>query len=207
MESAPGNAPEPRITPLPRAEWGDDVRAALNDAFAPTIVERFLDTSPEAIPVPTAISTMMHHPTLTGPWLTFNNQLLWSSTIGDRLRELVVLRVAWRTRSDYEWVQHVQLSARYAITEVEVTAIAHYDTTHPWPPFERAALDATDQLLDDYVIDDATWAALAIELDDKQLMEFVFAIGAYTALAMLFKSIALPLEPGMTIPACGLPNA
>ena len=141
-----------RLPPLPRERWDDDVRGALERAFPNDTVQRFLSTGPDAIPIPVAITTMLHHPHLTGPWLAFNNVLLWSPALDDRIRELMVLRVAWRTRSNYEWVQHVRLAQRFGITLDEIDAVAHGGdggaALGTWAPLEAALLAATDQLLD-----------------------------------------------------------
>jgi AhpD family alkylhydroperoxidase len=185
-----------RLAPLPRDHFDDDVLGALRGAFPPETVERFLSIGPDAIPLPDAITTMLHHPALAGPWLAFNNVLLWSPALEPRLRELMVLRVAWRTRSNYEWMQHVQLAARFGVTPEEIDAVAHGGDTGAWTPLEAALLAATDELIDGYRIDDDTWARLAEHLDERQLVEVVFVVGAYTCLAMAFKSFGLGLEPG-----------
>ena len=199
----PGDA---RLPPLPRERWDEDVRGALERAFPNDTVERFLSSGPDAIPIPVAITTMLHHPHLAGPWLAFNNVLLWSPALDDRMRELMVLRVAWRTRSNYEWVQHVRLAQRFGITLEEIDAVAQVGDGGAWPPLEAALLAATDQLLDSYRVDDGTWARLAEHLDERQLVEVVFVVGAYTCLAMAFKSFGLPLEPDIDATTTALPE-
>jgi 4-carboxymuconolactone decarboxylase len=134
----------------------------------------------------------MHHPTLAGPWLAFNRVLLFAPSLPARQRELMVLRVAARTESTYEWAQHARMAPRSDITAEEVDAIA--GGTGEWSPLEADLLAATDQLLDDYRIDDATWARLAAHFDERQLVELVFVVGAYTCLAMAFNSFAIPLD-------------
>jgi 4-carboxymuconolactone decarboxylase len=114
-----------------------------------------------------------------------------------RWRELMVLRVAWRTRSNYEWVQHVRLAPRYAITPAEIDAIAEGADASTWEPLEADLLAATDQLLDHYRIDDATWARLADQLDERQLMEVALVVGTYTCLAMAFNSFGIELDPDL----------
>ncbi|MCU1458218.1 MAG: alkylhydroperoxidase [Actinomycetia bacterium] len=199
------DAPPARLAPLPRADWGDDAVDALRSAFTSAVVERFLSGDPDAPPVPTAIATMLHHPALAGPWLAYNNVLLWSPTLDERLRELMVLRVAWRTRSTYEWVQHVKLSERYGVTAADVEAVSNGTADDAWTPLERDLVAATDQLLDDYRIDDDTWSRLADQLDEQQLVEAVFVVGTYTCLAMAFKSFGLQLERGIDTGAMPLP--
>src|SRR5262249_16424238 len=149
-----------RIPPVPRDQLDEAMEKAIRGAFRDPVASRFLSDGDDALPIPSAISTMLHHPKLAGEWLRFNNVLLCSPTLPERSRELMILRLAWRTRSDYEWVQHVHLSERYGVTRDEIDAItrASYDGFNS---IERDLLVATDELLDDYCISDATWKALA----------------------------------------------
>jgi 4-carboxymuconolactone decarboxylase len=187
---------DPRLAPLPRERWDDDVRAALRAAFSKT-AERFLSTGPDAMQVPNAITTMLHHPALSGRFLSYNRVLLESPALGHRLREIMVLRVAWRTRSSYEWIQHLKLAERYSVTPEDVEAITRGTPATSWTPLETELLAATDQLLDRYRVDDDTWARLAAHLDERQLVEVVFVVGTYTCLAMAFNSFGLQLDPGL----------
>ena len=68
-------------------------------------------------------------------------------------------------------------------------------TPATWTPLEADLLAATDQLIDRYRIDDDTWARLAEQLDERQLVELVFVVGTYTGLAMAFNSFGLQLDP------------
>jgi alkylhydroperoxidase family enzyme len=113
------------------------------------------------------------------------------------LRELMILRVAWRTRSEYEWAQHVKLGEHCGVTPEDVEALANDANRDRWGPLERDLLAATDQLLDRARIDDETWQRLAARLDERQLVEVVFVVGTYTCLAMAFNSFGVALDPGL----------
>jgi 4-carboxymuconolactone decarboxylase len=41
---------------------------------------------------------------------------------------------------------------------------------------------------------DETWAVLAAELDEQQLMDLVFTVGAYDLLAMAMRSFGVELD-------------
>jgi alkylhydroperoxidase family enzyme len=189
-----------RLAPLPKDRWDDAVRAALRQGF-PEAAARFLASGPEAGPVPNVLGTLLHHPALAGPFLAYNRVLLQTPVLGPRLRELMVLRVAWRTRSLYEWAQHARLATSLGITRDEIAAIARADAAGAFSSLERDLLAATDQLVEQHRIDDATWGRLAAQLDARQLVEVVFTVGTYTCLAMAFNSFGLELDPGLEPPA------
>jgi alkylhydroperoxidase family enzyme len=184
----------PRVAPLPREEWDDDVTSALRLGIGDEATERFLDTGPDAVAVPNVLATLVRHPALAGPFLAYNRVLLSAPTLEPRWRELVVLRVAWRTRSTYEWVQHVRVAQWCEVTRDEIEAIAHGADPGRWTPLEADLLTATDELVDRYRIGDATWARLAEHLDERQLVELLFVVGTYTGLAMVFNGLGLELD-------------
>lgn len=181
---------EPRLAPLPRDRWDDDVRDALRKGIGSVAAERYL--ADDDVPVPSVIATLLHNPQLASRFLAYNMELLQRPTIDARLRELMILRVAFRARAPYEWAQHVRMAEALGITADEITAIAGSDGD--WKPLEAALLTATDELIDNYRIADDTWQLLAADLDETQLVELVFVIGTYTALAMAFNSFGLQLD-------------
>jgi AhpD family alkylhydroperoxidase len=183
----------PRIAPLPRDEWGDDVRDALATGFSNRVADQFLATGEDAIPMPNVLATLMRHPGLAGPFLAYNNVLLRTPTLDPRVRELLVLRVASRTRAEYEWAQHVRIATGAGVTSEEIDAIADGDD-RGWTGLDAALIDAADELVDDYCITDGTWDRLTEHLDERQLVELVFVVGTYTALAMAFNTFGLELD-------------
>jgi 4-carboxymuconolactone decarboxylase len=186
----------PRVPPLPRERWDDAVEAALRAGVPGEVGDRFMSTGPDAMRVPNGLTSVMYHPALAGPFLAYNAVLLREQQLTHRQRELIVLRVAWRTRSPYEWVQHVRLARRYTVTDAELEAIGGgADGGHPWEPLEADLLRATDEAMDHYRVSDATWARLAEHLDEAELVEVLYVIGTYTCLAMVFNSLGIELDP------------
>src|SRR5271170_6017960 len=108
-----------------------------------------------------------------------------------RTRELLILRVAWRTRSGYEWAQHSRIGADAGLTAAQIDATTEGPAAAVWTPVERALLIAVDDFIDDHAVGDTTWAALAAELDPAELFELLFLIGGYLCLAGVLNSIGL----------------
>ncbi|WP_163744766.1 carboxymuconolactone decarboxylase family protein [Mycolicibacterium madagascariense] len=180
------------MAPIPADQWDDVAIAAIREAFPASAVEAFRSKGR----APNVLATMLHHPALAASFNRFGNVLLAEPAIGHRERELMLLRVAWRTRARYEWVHHVRLARTYGVDALDVAAIAKGDSGS-WSPLERDLVAATDQLLDDYRIDDDTWGRLRGQLSDEQLVELPFIVGAYTCLAMAFNSWELQVEVGV----------
>jgi len=200
----------PRVPPLPRDQWGDEAVGAVRAGFGDAAAERLLATGPDASRAPNVLATLMRHPALAGPFLAYNSVLLKTPAVEPRLRELMVLRVAWRTRSTYEWSQHVRIARASGMTAEEIDAIPDGAGGDVWSPLDADVLAATDQLLDHYRIDDDTWLRLAERLDERQLMEVAFIVGTYTCLAMAFNSFGLEIDPELretTAPPLPEPDA
>jgi len=174
----------PRLAPLPPDQWDDEVTAALRAGLGGVPRE----------PVPNVLATLVHHPRLAGAFLAYNTMLLRAPVLDPRLRELMILRVAWRTGAPYEWLQHVRLAQRCGVTPEEVEAISEGAGAATWSPLEADLLGATDEMIDHYRVADATWARLVEQLDTRQLVEAVFVVGTYTCLAMVFNSFGLELD-------------
>ncbi|GAB2851618.1 hypothetical protein GCM10022221_58810 [Actinocorallia aurea] len=186
---------EPRLAPLPADRWDQQARDMLRGHVR--LADRYLSGAPDAPPLPNVLGVLGHHLSLASAWLAFNAVLLEDPALDPRHRELMVLRVAWRTGSRYEWLQHVRIGRGLGVTDAQVAALSADEVGDGWPPLERLLLAATDELLDRCVIDDATWAGLAARLDVRQLLEVPFVVGAYHCLAMVFNSVALEPDPGM----------
>ena len=73
-------------------------------------------------------------------------------------------------------------------------AISQSVLTDNWSWF---SLRAADQLRETGEIDDATWRALAGELDERQLLDLLFTIGCYAMNAWVLNNLRIQLEPGM----------
>jgi alkylhydroperoxidase family enzyme len=171
------------VPPLPADQWDDDVDHALA-VMLPQ--ER---RNPEN--ASNILGTFVNHPALTKEFLKFNVHLLFNSTLPPRLRELAILRVAHRTDSEYEWVQHVKLGLREGLTEDDIAAVQRGEAADP---FDRTVIAAVDELLKKYNVSDATWSALGEHFDKRQRMDFVFTVGCYVTVSMALKTFGVELE-------------
>lgn len=190
-----------RLRPLPPEQWDETAFDALRGAFPESLINRIRETGQ----APNVLATMLHHPELAGPFNAYGNILLQEPAIGHRARELMLLRVAWRTGAQYEWVHHALLAAHYGLTGADIDAIARGVDSQEWTPLERDLVAATNEMLDNYRIADKTWSRLAAQLDERQLVEIPLIVGTYTCLAMAFNSWDLQVEDDVDTSSIPLP--
>ena len=177
---------EARIRPLPAAEWTDGHREALG---ARARGDDTLDV----------FQTCIRNLELCRSWMPFTDYILSNRlSISTRERELLILRVGYLCRSDYEWAQHVALARRIGFTEEEIDRIVKGPDAPGWSAHERSLLRAADELHRDQHVSDATWRALDEQYDERQLMDVVFTVGQYTLVSMFLNSAGVQLEAGQS---------
>ena len=180
----------PRLTPLPPKEWPKAAAAALAPLLPPTGRPKG-ENRPKGL---NALGVLARYPELALAYNTFSGQIMYGSKLSARHRELLVLRVATVRNAAYEWCQHVASAGDNGVHPDEVARVALGPDAPGWSDLERAFLRAVDELLGDALIADETWSALARELDEQQLMEVVFTVGAYDTLAMALRTFGVPLD-------------
>jgi len=184
----------PRLTPLPPREWSKAAGEALAPLLPPTGRPEG-ENRPKGL---NALGVLARYPELALAYNTFSGQVMYGSTLSARHRELLVLRVAAVRDSEYEWRQHVASAGDNGVDPDEVARVRVGPETPGWSELERALLLAADELLSDALIGDATWSVLAGALEERELMDVVFTVGAYDVLAMALRTFAVPLDDDLT---------
>jgi alkylhydroperoxidase family enzyme len=182
-----------RIAPLPPPQWPPEMRdalAALQPADARHPQPR-REGRPKGLNV---LGTFAHHPALARAYNVFNGHVLFSTTLTERQRELVVLRVAVLRGVEYEWRQHAVLAGDVGIGEEELSAVAEGPDAARWQPLDAVLLRVVDELVGTAALSADTWDALADVLTTEQALDLVFTVGAYDLLAMVFGAFAIELD-------------
>ena len=152
---------------------------------------------------------MLHHPELAAATGNLLATLLYKANKLDlRLRELIIMRVAWRTGSVYEWTQHWRVAERLEIDADSMLAVRDGRAADCLGDTDRAVLAATDETLDAGRISDATWTECCTYLEtEAERIELVLAISNWRLFSEMFRSLQIPLEEGVDHwPPDGLPS-
>ena len=142
---------------------------------------------------------LLHHPPLAKAIQTLLIMLLYKGRILDeRLRELVIMRIAWRTTSLYEWTQHWRVARELGMGEADILGVRNWQGFAGYGAPERAVLAAVDETLDTGAVSPGTMAAcLDILGGPAQALELVAAIGNWRMFSQLLRSLRIPLEEGV----------
>lgn len=181
----------PRIPALPADQWPKEMRGALAALRPANPRHPILSSAGDRPKGLNLLGTFAQHPDLTTSFHTFVGHLLYGTTLSLRQREMIILRVATQRACDYEWLQHVVIGTDVGLSSDEIQRIR---TGEGWNGLEGALLAAVDQLIATGKVDDQTWTALASEFDAQQLMDLVFTVGGYDALAMALLSFGVELD-------------
>ena len=186
----------PRLTPLRPSEWSVAAGEALAPLLPPTGRPKG-EGRPKGL---NALGVLARYPELSRAYNTFSGQVMYGSTLSARHRELLVLRVAAVRDAEYQWRQHVASAGDNEVDADEVARVAVGPDAPGWSDVEQALLRAVDELLGDALIADETWWVLAGALEEQQLMDVVFTVGAYDVLAMALRSFGVPLDDDLMQP-------
>ena len=145
-------------------------------------------------PAHSLLGTIAHAGPVAASWLSFSTALLADGALPGSLRELAILRVAWRTQSEYVWGGHAAMAAAAGLRAAELAADAGDGAASET---EAAVLRACDELLDTGTIADPTWDVLAVTLLPAELVELVLIVGNYRTVAWLDAVFDLRPEPGL----------
>lgn len=141
---------------------------------------------------------LLHHPQLAKRISDLIDTLMVDAALDARLRELVVMRIAWTSGCVYTWTQHWRIAQGFGVDQQDLLTVRNWPDHDHWSPAERAALQATDERLARGVVSPETWDRCidAFPTPAEQL-ELVTAIGSWTMMSEILRGLAVPLEDGV----------
>jgi 4-carboxymuconolactone decarboxylase len=175
---------QPRLQPLLEEKWDDETRELLERTRVGGRVFNIF-------------RTLAAHPKLLKRWLVFGNHILYKSTLPPREREILILRIGWLCRAEYEWGQHVLIGRNAGLTDEEINRIKQGPDAPGWNEVDATLLRAVDELHAQTFISDATWETLAAAYDTQQLLDLIFTVGQYNMVSMALNTLGVQLDEGI----------
>lgn len=173
-------ATAPRISPLPAEDPTAQKSTVGSDRNSGRPLNIFL--------------TLAKNPPLFDVFTRFGSHLLFKGEVPGREREIVILRVGWRSQSEYEFGQHTVIGKQAGLTDDEVTRLARAGT-EGWSEADAALVRLADELCIDNLVSDDTWHALSATWSEPQLLELLMLAGYYRLVSGVLNSAGVSLEP------------
>ena len=148
---------------------------------------------------PKIFTTLARHRRLFRRWLWFASALMPGGVLPRAETELVILRVAHNSGSEYEWTQHERIAAAAGLSADEIERVRSGPGAAGWSQRQQLLLRATDELHAERTISDSLWAELRPLYSDRELIELCMLIGHYEMLAMTLNALGVQpdrLRPG-----------
>ena len=170
----------PRIEPLPHDDPNASTRTLGSDRNDGRPLNIFL--------------TLAKNPSLYDAFTKLGTHLLFKGGIPAREREIVILRVGWRSQSEYEFGQHTVIGQATGLTDAEIARLARPELDD-WNDDDAALVRLADELCADDVVTDDTWQELGERWKEPELLELLMLAGFYRLVSGLLNSAGVALEP------------
>jgi alkylhydroperoxidase family enzyme len=177
----------PRIEPLPRAEWTDEAR----EVFAYWEGEEARANGSRS----NTMMTLAQHPALAMASLDYGKFFMLSSSLSARQIKLIILRVAHRYDSHYQWTHNALGAKQVGVTDAEIEAVKTGPEAAIWSEDDRLLLEAVDATGSGGRFDDALWSRLSARFDRRFIMDVIHATGYFTSIAWGLIAMGVELEP------------
>ena len=136
---------------------------------------------------------LLHTPGLASAWFDFNNAVRFQTRLDDRVRELVIMRVAVLTGCDYVFEVHKAQYAKPAgVTPDQVEAL-RARTPALFGGRDSALLAYVDAMTRDVEVADAVFQRVRGHFSDREVVELTVLTAAYNMHTRFLK--ALGFEP------------
>jgi AhpD family alkylhydroperoxidase len=144
---------------------------------------------------PNVFTTLARRRGLFRRWLWFAGGLMPGGKLPRADTELVILRVAHNTGSEYEWAQHERIARSAGLSEEEIARVRSGAGASGWSLRQALLLRAVDELRHDSRIGPEVWNGLARHLDEVELIELCLLAGHYGMLAGALNSLEVEPDP------------
>jgi len=127
-------------------------------------------------------------------WIIQASHTTYNSSLPVRDKEILILRIAWLCRAQYEWDHHVIGGRRAGLTDEEINRIREGSDTEKLEVFDEVLIQSADELYKNASLSDLTWEILSKRYTTYQLIDLVFTVTSYNLLGMFLNSFGLQTE-------------
>ena len=147
---------------------------------------------------------LANHPKIIAAWTEFANTLRHGSRTPRALRELVILRGAQLSASEYEWAQHLKMARKAGVREAQINALPDWRVSPEFDTKEKAALALAEAVTRGRVSNEVYQEARR-HFDEQDYVELAVTASFYAMVARTLDALGIQLEPEFSDYAPKLP--
>ena len=123
--------------------------------------------------------------------------ILHESGFDPRIRELIILTVAYVTRTEYAWAHHIRVCRRDGVPDSDIRAlVAHLEgRVSELTPTALAVIDATCELTKTAKLSDEAFTRLEAAFLPPQLAELILMMANYNSVMRVINGLRVDVEP------------
>jgi 4-carboxymuconolactone decarboxylase len=135
---------------------------------------------------------LLHSPGLAAGWFEFNNAVRFGTTLDDRTRELVIMRVAALTGCEYVWKVHeAQYAGPAGLAPPEVAALREGSRSSVFTERERALLAHVEAMTRDVAVPDGVFEQLKRHFGERTAVEVTVLAAAYNMQTRVLRALGI----------------
>lgn len=135
---------------------------------------------------------MAHHPDLLRAWADLRNHIVQRTALGPVRAEVVILRLAHRIGSAYEWNQHVVRALKVGLTPMRIATLR--GDPADMSPDDATLVRAVDALHAQARLDADLQRDLLAVVGKAGMLDLMATLGMYFTLGCILRSFATPLD-------------
>src|SRR5215213_5827467 len=168
------------------------------DAPDPITAEVFATSIAEGRQPIALYRVLANNPVMLRSYAQLAKTLRYDAATPRALRELMILRIAQLSGSEYEWQHHRRMAADAGVSEEQVAALGEAATSPLFSGVERAAIRLAEEQ-HAYAVTDETIASLRELVGDAATVELSLLGALYEGVARMLQAFAIEVEPGQTL--------
>jgi alkylhydroperoxidase family enzyme len=164
------------------------------EATDPVTAEVFATFAAEGRDPISLYRVLAHSPLMLRAYAGLARGLRYEAQTPRALRELMILRTAQLTSSEYEWAHHRAMAAANGVPDEQVLALAQWRESDRFDERERAALRCVEEI-HEVALSDEGFAELERAVGPEATVELVLLSAFYEAVARMIQAFGLEVEP------------
>ncbi len=134
---------------------------------------------------------MGHCPYIGLNFMRLGNAIRRGEELPAKLRELAILRVGNITQAEYEFTSHTRIGLEVGVRQKQIDEISVWAASAVFNEEERAVLGYTDEVAQNVIVKDETFAKLRNFFGDHAIVELTAAIGYYCMVCRILVALQI----------------